>query len=260
MFYLDIYEKLKTSHFHNANFTGYIERLVKEKEMLKKIHNSEELLKIWFVQTAIDIIKKHYDCFSLLKNRCYKDAWIILERIEIDFLNIKFNDITYFDCPVLIYIEKYVKLFQELYPYKVFGSPEIIHKRVVCSICGKTMIPFSDCFHITGKVYDGEMCFGNVEEMDFLGVSVVTKPNQKYSVLFDDIDNPQKYEVLEHLIPQLKSEFIPWSYKKIIKYDSYKKYTIKRNDFCPCGSGKKFKKCCLLNGKGISYPHFEFTL
>ena len=34
MFYLDIYEKLKTSHFHNANFTGYIERLVKEKEIM----------------------------------------------------------------------------------------------------------------------------------------------------------------------------------------------------------------------------------
>ncbi|MBK2005355.1 SEC-C metal-binding domain-containing protein [Francisella orientalis] len=26
-----------------------------------------------------------------------------------------------------------------------------------------------------------------------------------------------------------------------------KKIKIRRNDGCPCGSGKKFKKCCNLN-------------
>ena len=25
---------------------------------------------------------------------------------------------------------------------------------------------------------------------------------------------------------------------------------IGRNDVCPCGSGKKYKKCCLSNGQG----------
>lgn len=28
-----------------------------------------------------------------------------------------------------------------------------------------------------------------------------------------------------------------------------KKHKINRNDLCPCGSGKKYKKCCLLNIK-----------
>jgi preprotein translocase subunit SecA len=26
-------------------------------------------------------------------------------------------------------------------------------------------------------------------------------------------------------------------------------YKIRRNDECPCGSGKKYKKCCLASGK-----------
>lgn len=260
MFYLDIYEKLKTSHFHNVNFTDYEERIIKEKTILKNSHQNSELLKIWFVQTSIDIIKQYYNCFSLLKKHCYKDAWIILEKIEINFINIKFNEISYFDCPVLVYIEKYVSMFQEIYPYKLFGSPEVVHKKVICSICGKTMIPFSDCRHITGKVYEGEMCYGIVKDMDFISVSIVTKPSQKYSVIFDDIDNPGKYKVLEYLIPKLKSEFIHWSYTKHIEYIPYKNYNTQRNGPCPCGSGKKFKKCCLINGKGIVYPHFEFIL
>lgn len=28
-----------------------------------------------------------------------------------------------------------------------------------------------------------------------------------------------------------------------------REYKINRNDKCPCGSGKKYKKCCLQSGK-----------
>lgn len=28
-----------------------------------------------------------------------------------------------------------------------------------------------------------------------------------------------------------------------------KDYNVRRNDPCPCGSGKKYKKCCLASGK-----------
>lgn len=30
---------------------------------------------------------------------------------------------------------------------------------------------------------------------------------------------------------------------------------IGRNDICPCGSGRKYKKCCLLNGKNDENPY-----
>ena len=260
MFYLNVYEELKTSRFHNINFLEYKKKLEEEKKILKTGHNQDELLKIWFIQTAIEIIEQYYECFSLLKKRSYQKAWNILEKIEISFINIKFNNISYSDCPVLVYIEKYTYMLQKLYPYKIFASPEMLHKKVVCSVCGKTMIPFSDCLHIAGKVYDGEMCYGIVKELDFINVAMVTKPNQKYSVCFQDIENPKRYKVLEYIIPKLKSEFIQWTYNIYTDYEPYSNYKIGRNDLCPCGSGKKFKRCCLLNNQGIAYPHYEFTL
>ena len=42
---------------------------------------------------------------------------------------------------------------------------------------------------------------------------------------------------------------IPYEYPGIKNADVRKKKKIGRNEPCPCGSGKKFKRCCL--GKGI---------
>ena len=69
MFYLNVYEELKTSRFHNINFLEYKKKLEEEKKILKTGHNQDELLKIWFIQTAIEIIEQYYECFSLLKKR-----------------------------------------------------------------------------------------------------------------------------------------------------------------------------------------------
>ena len=40
------------------------------------------------------------------------------------------------------------------------------------------------------------------------------------------------------------SQYIPRKPKQMKR-----EYTIGRNDECPCGSGKKYKKCCLSTGK-----------
>lgn len=64
-------------------------------------------------------------------------------------------------------------------------------------------------------------------------------------------------ELLEHSDPFLAREFIKiangtherikkLTEKNIILKPS-KSNEIKRNDLCPCGSGKKYKKCCLNN-------------
>jgi hypothetical protein len=39
-----------------------------------------------------------------------------------------------------------------------------------------------------------------------------------------------------------------------------KKKKIGRNDSCPCGSGKKFKKCCLVKPSVTSSPNNIFSL
>lgn len=61
-----------------------------------------------------------------------------------------------------------------------------------------------------------------------------------------------KYPKSERIYPHiddLKLGILGWKYMMFKPKDksSYKKSIpkVKRNDPCPCGSGKKFKKCCI---------------
>ncbi|MFC1717562.1 SEC-C metal-binding domain-containing protein [Candidatus Poribacteria bacterium] len=55
-------------------------------------------------------------------------------------------------------------------------------------------------------------------------------PEEKKNLPLGDDDNP---------IPFIKLEPAP------NKSQKRKKHTVGRNDPCPCGSGKKYKKCCM---------------
>jgi hypothetical protein len=35
------------------------------------------------------------------------------------------------------------------------------------------------------------------------------------------------------------------------------KYKFRRNGFCPCGSGKKYKKCCLIERRTIDKENIK---
>ncbi len=43
------------------------------------------------------------------------------------------------------------------------------------------------------------------------------------------------------------SDIDPEELNKILKPSSTNKTKVGRNDACPCGSGAKYKKCCLVN-------------
>jgi uncharacterized protein YecA (UPF0149 family) len=43
------------------------------------------------------------------------------------------------------------------------------------------------------------------------------------------------------------SDIDPEELNRILQPISAEKTKLGRNDFCPCGSGLKYKKCCLLN-------------
>lgn len=135
-----------------------------------------------------------------------------------------------------------------------------IIKRSECSICGKKMDPFSGCKHIKGKVYSGELCHEIITDGEPLGIDMVTKPSMKDCVIFDDIENPTKYQSLEFLIPQLPNEYVAWDYNIIQGYKPHAEYKIGRNDLCPCHSGKKYKNCCMNNPKGVKCDHYKFII
>ncbi len=109
------------------------------------------------------------------------------------------------------------------------------------------------------------MCHRIVTEADILGISLVENPGNKYSVMFlkdektDEQIDQYYYTTIDYLFEHINSPYEFWdlevSQREIVK-DDYG--NIGRNDPCSCGSGKKFKKCC-MEKIGEKYPHYEFV-
>jgi hypothetical protein len=227
---------------------------------MKKNNDSDVLLKIWMCLEIISSIENYHDAFILMKNKEYKNGWAKLARAEICLNNITYNIKNYRDYLIVPFLEQYVRKYQKIYPYRLFSSMVSIIKKSECSICGENMDPFSSCNHIKGKVYSGELCYEIIKDMDLLRFDMVADPSMKECVVFPDIENPEKYQLLEYIIPKLQNEYSKWDYEILTKYESHSKYKAGRNEPCPCHSGKKYKNCCMNNPKGIKYDHYEFVI
>jgi len=99
----------------------------------------------------------------------------------------------------------------------------------------------------------GEMCGRIVEDFEFLGIALVKNPFDKYTVIFPQ-EMEYNYFMLDFLMPRLKSPYERW-YVEIMRELNPKYKCIGRNDKCPCGSGKKFKKCCLGTTRQYTNHH-----
>jgi len=66
-----------------------------------------------------------------------------------------------------------------------------------------------------------------------------TTENKNESVVNNTIDNQKMMQAFAE-------------YKKA-HTPKIREYKIGRNDLCPCGSGKKFKHCCINNEKYFKY-------
>lgn len=207
----------------------------------------------WCFETIGEIQDKYLSsCVHFLNGEFYK-GWCKLEECEI---LIKFLDRHFLDTKNefgIEYIRVHVKNFQDLFPYKNFFSPSYILK-FRCSICNKLITPRSGCQHNLGEIYDGVMCSKIAEVVKINEVSIVENPVQKSSVVFPNGEDNYNYDVVRYVVKKLNSPWQPWKYEKSKKL--IKKYTnIGRNEPCPCGSGIKFKKCCL--NKKIEIDHYD---
>lgn len=221
--------------------------VLEELKQLKKkaVSESNEALanKIWCYEQIYKIQKMYVDVFEKLKNNQFFDAWRELERIDIELSFLRDNYDYSNDRFHLEFIERIVREYQKLFPYQFFMSRESIVKKEKCSICGKINTIRNRCDHKVGKLYMGEMCSRIVEEFEFLGMSIVQNPFDKYTVLFPK-DMEYNYFMLESLIPSLDTPYDRW-YVDVLREKNPIYKDIGRNDKCPCGSGKKYKKCCL---------------
>lgn len=236
---------------------GILENLQRLKN--QAVSESNEILanEIWCYEQIYKIQSNYLDLFNNLKNKKFFEAWQKLEQVDIDLSFLRNNYIFSNDEFHLHFIETIIRHYEKLFPYEFFMSRESIVKKQRCSICGKENTIRNHCKHKAGKLYMGEICFSVIEDIEFLGLSIVQNPFDKYTVLFPQ-DMEYNYFMLESLMPSLLSPYDRW-YVKILRDKNPEYNNIGRNQLCPCGSGIKYKNCCLNTDKEY-IDHHQITL
>lgn len=247
------------------------QRVSEVNESLKRIkdgfvgeNNQREAKIIWCFEQILKIQDAYLKAYQQMKQEDFYEAWCTLEQCESELGSLtphfSISDDAYF----LSFINKHIKQYASLFPYKVFMSPEILHIATDCNICGKKVSIRKPCGHEVGEIYNGEMCIRIVTKMEFLGMSFVESPLQKYSVPFMTDEKTGKtvdhynYALVSYLIKRLQSPFDSWDVHWTKKRHPHSKFkNVGRNDKCPCGSEKKYKNCCLKES-GVLMPQCEF--
>lgn len=219
--------------------------------------------RLWCLEETLDVQTTYLRAFELLKAGSYYSAWCKLEDAELGLLRLEKHQS--FDRFQLAFISDAVRRFQRLFPYKMFVSPEFVKLEKRCSICDEVVTIRKPCGHRVGEIYDGEICGRVVTKVKAIGLAMVERPLQKYSVMF--LSDPRggasidhyDYAVVKYLIERLASPFDGWDFAWTKRRHSHSRFRdVGRNRPCPCESGKKYKRCC-LSEDGVLRPHCQFT-
>jgi len=205
----------------------------------------EELLNDFYVlDRYTDFLSAYADLWNSILNQKFSSSWDSLQG-ALDLLRLvkRFSliDIEFFEAQ-LIELEK-------IYPYNVFFSIGAIVERFDCSICGVD-IDTEECPHMRGHLYGGVMAHAvarKIVEMDH--VAMVSHPEDKRCVVQYD-DAGEQFKLVRYLSELIASGNLQVLNFGLLKFSKrrqpnpeYRK--IGRNEPCFCGSGKKFKKCCV---------------
>ena len=212
----------------------------------------------WVLETIGRAQDAFVQAFNSARERKFKAAWDSLHRSasELRFVERHYADEE--DDFGLRHMRVHIPQFQSLFPYRWGLSPAFLRKRVECSVCGQRITLRSDCGHVTGEVYDGEMCIRRITEAEMLHVALVDTPAQPYSVIELDTSRPDFLPV-QYLLRALRSPWHAWAVSREERRAHHPLFkNLGRNEPCPCASGKKYKHCCLTSV--TVFPHFEFSL
>lgn len=246
----------------NFNFDGTVKFLQQAKDEYKQAGDEDNANWSWAGIQLVEIFKKYRETFHLLKTGEYYKAWCLLEQIEIEnkFLVDNFPSFSILTKNIIII----VKQLQGLYPYKWFFSTVLLIKERKCSICNKKRSLRSNCEHIKGTVYHGELCADKITDCQLLSVDLVNNPEHKYAVPFTTSDKGEKidhydYKLLIYLMSIWHDPFELWYYDVKTDYLSHNNFSNLSDDsLCPCSSGKLYKNCCKNDDKGIKHYTYIF--
>ena len=220
--------------------------------------NQETAKAAWVLETIGRAQDAFVRAFSSARGEEFKAAWDSLDRAENELRFVEQHYVDEGDGFGLKHMRMHIPRFQSLFPYRWGLSPAYLHKRVECSICGQRITLRSNCGHVSGEIYDGEMCVRRITEAEFLHFALVDAPAQRYSVVELDTTRPN-FMPVRCLFRALRSPWDAWSVsreERRVHHPLFK--NLARNDPCPCASGKKYKHCCVTSE--TVFPHFEFAL
>ena len=207
----------------------------------------------------VKLLKDYVSYWKLLVSNKYSESWSTLQDVQSQ-LRVIYRFTEEPRLPLLGHIERQCGELEKLYPYRVFFSSGIMIEEVECSICGKPIDSF-ECEHIAGELYRGRRAYGIVKKVEQLDhVSIVTNPADKRCTV-QILDTSEQFNGVAYLAKGIIDRvleplsFSHLEFKKVRKPNNEIPVTG-RNDPCPCGSGKKFKKCC-IDKSYVEMTHVE---
>ncbi len=263
---IDYLKNIKERDTTSQKVSEVNESLKKIKDGFVRENNQREAKVMWCFEQILKIQDAYLKAYQQMKQKGFYEAWCALEHCELELGSMKPHFSINDDAYSLSFINKHIKQYASLFPYKLFMSPEILLIATDCNICGKKVSIRKPCGHEVGEIYNGEMCIRIVTKMELLGMAFVKSPLQKYSVPFMTDEKTGKrvdhynYAVVSCLIERLQSPFDSWDVHWTKRRHSHSKFkNVGRNDKCPCGSEEKYKNCCLKES-GVLIPDCEFIL
>ncbi len=215
---------------------------------------------IWCLETAGKVQDYFITAFTLCRQDNFYGGWCYFERCEIQLASLDRHFREEDSEFGLNFIREHYPRFQFLFPYRLFISPGFIVKEARCSICDEVIKLRGGCGHIKGEIYDGELCVWKITGADFLEVSLVENPVQKYSVVFPQ-DGSYNYALIKYVVDGLRSPWHAWDYDRImIETDEPLYPGVGQNEQCPCGSGNEFRLCCINKRKFREHYQVFFSV
>lgn len=212
---------------------------------------------LYVINALIDFIKSYVRLWQNILAENFSESWSDLQDC-LDLLRVikKFSDIS------VEHFEGQLLALERLYPYGLFFSIGATVEYFECSICAED-IDSLRCPHVKGELYSGLMAVGvarNISNFDH--VAIVSQPEDKRCTVQYENDG-EHFHVVRHLSRLLSDDAFPISHFKELEFSKVRKRNSDfqkqgRNEMCACGSGKKFKKCC-IDKEYIEGDHIEIV-
>lgn len=249
----------------NEYFSSDVIQEIEKKRMdAIQAKDEENANRFWCLAVIYYVQSGYLSMYHNIRNRNYLQAYQMMKQTDMQLVTLGQN----FDLGTdeedpyhLVFIKSALQEYEKLFPYEYFICREQVIKEQKCSICGQRVKLRGGCSHVPGKIYMGEVCVHEITDFTYLGMKAARDPFDKFEYLdpYQSEDMKYNFGMLEGLMGSLKSPYEYWEVE-VVKEKNPEYARIGRNDKCPCGSGKKFKHCCMNDETKMMFEHYKIRL